>query len=147
VQEQPSPCLGVSTLCRVSRHTSPAPPPLSPSLLYLPPPCVRGPGVLTLGYYYISIDVGTPAQSFNVLLDTGSSNLGLTNYVPSASTTARPVAFGTAACNVCNTDPANPTYGFRALCTVYGVALLLCGTVGELVLHCVYTLSWTATTT
>jgi hypothetical protein len=29
-------------------------------------------GVLTLGYYYISVEVGTPKTSYNLLLDTGS---------------------------------------------------------------------------
>eukprot|EP00696_Hemimastix_kukwesjijk_P018023 gnl/Hemi2/680_TR243_c0_g2_i1.p1 gnl/Hemi2/680_TR243_c0_g2~~gnl/Hemi2/680_TR243_c0_g2_i1.p1 ORF type:complete len:463 (-),score=83.29 gnl/Hemi2/680_TR243_c0_g2_i1:61-1269(-) len=82
-------------------------------------------GLLTLGYYYTTVAVGTPAKNFTVLLDTGSSNLLLptpkcgtscgnrTLYDHTTSSSANVIPFADPACKICNSDGSttNCPYG------------------------------------
>jgi len=71
-------------------------------------------GVLTVGAYYAYISVGNPALNFSVLIDTGSSNIGIPGincdscgntsvaYNPKNSTSALQVTCGSALCERCS---------------------------------------------
>ena len=75
--------------------------------------------LLTLGFYYTTVLIGTPPVAFNVLLDTGSANLAVPVvqcdascgnvtqfYDISKSSSALVVPFSSAECALCNPDPA-----------------------------------------
>jgi len=72
-------------------------------------------GLLTLGYYYADVTVGNPPQSFTVLIDTGSSNMGIPAdscvtcgssvvFKPTASSTFSAVACNSALCQKCSPE-------------------------------------------
>jgi hypothetical protein len=72
-----------------------------------------GGGWLTLGAYYLNVSVGSPPQVLPMLVDTGSSNTVMPAttscptcsgpfFNPAQSSTARPIGFPSATCNVCS---------------------------------------------
>lgn len=74
-------------------------------------------GYITLGTYYTTVEIGNPKKEFNLLLDTGSSNLAVNAvnctscgpksklaYDAAKSSTAKIVPFDSEFCRVCNNN-------------------------------------------
>jgi len=89
-------------------------------------------GVLTIGTYYAEATVGTPPQTFNFLIDTGSSNIVVpartcttcgnrTSFDPRTSVTYKPLPCTSHECHVCTPD------GRTENC-VFGPSYCLAGT-------------------